>query len=147
MSVLFGLFVVVAGALNTVQSGFNGSLNKALQAPVLTGLVIAAGNIVIYAIACIFVGLPWPSGERISQVPVWAWFGGVLGGLYVLSVIFLAQKLGAAIFTGLAVTAGITTSVVLDHFGLAGFEQHSAGVWRILGCLAMIGGLTVVCVF
>lgn len=147
MSFLFGLLVVIAGALNTVQSGFNGSLNKALQAPVLTGLVIAAGNLLIYAVASIFVGLPWPSNERISQVPGWAWFGGVLGGLYVLSVIFLAQRLGAAVFTGLTVTAGIVTSVVLDHFGLAGFEQHSAGLWRILGCVAMIGGLAAVCAF
>ena len=147
MPFLFGFLVVIAGALTTIQSGFNGSLNKALEAPVLTGLVIVAGNLAVYAAAYAFVGLPWPSSERLAQVPWWAWFGGILGGLYILSVIFFAQKLGAAMFTGLTVTAGIVTSVVLDHFGLAGFEQHSAGLWRILGCLAMIGGLTVVCVF
>ncbi len=147
MSFLIGFLVVIAGALTTVQSGFNGSLNKALQAPVLTALVIVAGNLVVYAGACLFTGLPWATHERISQVPWWAWFGGILGGLYIMSVIFFAQKLGAAMFTGLTVTAGIVTSVLLDHFGLAGFEQHSASLWRILGCVAMIGGLAVVCVF
>ena len=147
MSILIGLLVVIAGSLTTVQSGFNGALNKALQAPVLTALVIVAGNVVVYASVCLFTGLPSASSERMGQVPWWAWFGGVLGGLYILSVIFFAQKLGAAMFTGLTVTAGIITSVALDHFGLAGFEQHSAGIWRIMGCVVMIAGLTAVCVF
>ena len=147
MPVLIGLLVVIAGALTTVQSGFNGALNKALQAPVLTALVIVVGNLAVYAAACLFTGLPWASSERIGQVPRWAWFGGILGGLYILSVILFAQKLGAAMFTGLTVTAGIVTSVLLDHFGLAGFEQHSAGLWRILGCVAMVCGLAAVCVF
>lgn len=147
MQILIGLLVVLGGALTTIQSGFNGALNKSLEAPVLTGLVIAAGNLVVYGAAYAFVGLHWPTSERVNEVPLWAWFGGVLGGLYILSVILFAQKLGAAVFTGLTVTAGIITSVALDHFGLAGFEQHSAGLWRVLGCLAMIGGLTVVCAF
>lgn len=147
MSFLIGILVIVAGALTTVQSGFNGTLNKALQAPVLTALVIVAGNLVVYAAACPLIGLPWVDHERLSRVPWWAWFGGILGGLYILSVIFFAQKLGAATFTGLTVTAGIVTSVLLDHFGLAGFEQHSAGLWRIFGCIAMVGGLAAVCVF
>ena len=147
MTFVLGLLVAIAGALTTIQSGFNGTLNKALEAPVLTGLIVVAGNILVYAAAGVFVGFPWPSSGRFGAVPWWAWFGGILGGLYVLSVIFFAQKLGAAIFTGVTVTAGIVTSVILDHFGLVGFEQHSAGLWRILGCLAMIGGLTVVCVF
>ena len=147
MPFLIGILVVVAGALTTVQSGLNGTLNKALQAPVLTALVIVAGNLVVYASACLFIGLPTTTSDRMGQVPWWAWFGGILGGLYILSVIFFAQKLGAAVFTGLTVTAGIVTSVLLDHFGLAGFEQHSVGLWRILGCVAMIGGLAVVCSF
>ena len=147
MPVLIGLLVVVAGALTTIQSGFNGALNKALQAPVLTALAIVAGNLVVYAVACAFTGLPSASSERIGQVPWWAWFGGILGGLYILSVILFAQKLGAAMFTGLTVTAAIVTSVLLDHFGLVGFEQHDAGFGRILGCAVMIAGLAAVCVF
>ncbi len=141
MPILIGLLVVIVGALTTIQSGFNGSLNKALQAPVLTALVIVAGNLIVYAGACLFTGAPWATHERITQVPWWAWFSGILGGLYTMSVIFFAQKLGAAMFTGLTVRAGIVTSVVLDHFGLVRFEQHSAGLWRVLGCVAMIADL------
>ena len=64
-----------------------------------------------------------------------------------LASIFFAEKLGAAIFIGLTVTAGVTTSVVMDHFGLVGFKQHALGVGRLIGCALMLGGLALVCVF
>ena len=39
------------------------------------------------------------------------------------------------------ITAAVIASIVIDHFGLVGFRQHSAGVWRIVGAAPMIGGL------
>ena len=36
---------------------------------------------------------------------------------------------------------------VLDHFALVGFEQHPAGLWRIAGCVLMVGGLALVSAF
>ena len=62
-------------------------------------------------------------------------------------MIFLAQKLGSAVFTGLTVTAAVITSVLLDHFGLLGFQQHPAGLWRLAGCGLMVGGLALISAF
>ena len=101
----------------------------------------------VYAAAIPFIGVGWPRSDQWMSVPVWAWLGGLCGGVYVLSVIFIADKVGAAVFTGLAVTAAIVTSVLLDHFGLVGFQVHEAGLWRILGAVLMVGGLGLVCAF
>ena len=147
MSFLIGLVAILGGVLNTVQSGANATLGKTIDSPVLTAFVVVGCNLVVYLLAAAVMGLNWPPASRLAQVPWWAWIGGFLGAFYVLSVIFLAQKLGAAVFTGLTVTAGIVTSVLLDHFGLVGFQQHGAGLWRILGCLMMIGGLALVSAF
>lgn len=68
-----------------------------------------------------------------------------MGATYVLATIFIAERLGAAVFTGITVTAAIVTSVVLDPFGWVGFAQYTADPWRILGCALMIGGLVLVC--
>ncbi len=144
MPVLIGLCAVVAGMLSTVQSGANASLNKALGQPILAAFAVVATNLLVYLIAALFVGVGWPGSDRIAATPWWAWIGGVCGGLYVLAAIFLAERLGAAVFTGLVVTAGIVTSIVLDHFGLVGFQQHSAGLWRIAGGAIMVGGLLLV---
>jgi transporter family-2 protein len=144
---LLGLVAFVSGCLNTVQSGANSVLSKTLGQPIAAALIVSAVNAAVYILVIPFVGLSLPKQDAFAEVPWWAWLGGVLGGLYVLTVIFLAEKLGAAIFTGLTVTAGIITSVLLDHYGLVGFKQHTAGLWRVAGCLLMIGGLTLVSIF
>ncbi|UDL93894.1 DMT family transporter [Lichenihabitans sp. PAMC28606] len=147
MPILIAVIVLLTGALNTVQAGANATLNKVLQAPVFALFTVTAANCVVYLLAGTVVGFIWPESGRLAQVPWWGWIGGAFGGLYVIAMVFLAQKLGSAMFTGLSVTAAILTSVLLDHFGLVGFEQHSASLWRVTGCLLMIGGLTLVCVF
>jgi transporter family-2 protein len=147
MPVLAALIAIVAGMLNTVQAGANATLNKALGEPILAALVVSAANAVVYLAAVPFVGLGWPGGGRLAQVPWWAWLGGAMGGAYVLAMIVLAGRLGAAVFTGLTVTAGLVTSVLLDHYGWVGFAQHPAGLWRILGCGLMVGGVALISLF
>lgn len=144
MPILLALAAIAAGILNTVQTGANASLNKALDQPILAALIVAFTNAVIYLLAAPFLGLGWPGGARIAAVPWWAWLGGAMGGTYVLAMILLADRLGAAIFTGLTVTAAIVASLVLDHFGWLGFVQHTAGPWRMLGGLLMIGGVALI---
>ena len=144
MPILIGLLAIMAGVLNTVQSGANATLNKSLEQPVMAALVVTAANVAVYLLASPFLGMSWPGAERIAQTPWWAWIGGALGAVYVLTAILFADRLGAAVFTGLTVTAGILTSIVLDHFGWVGFQQHTAGLWRIAGGAIMIGGLLLV---
>jgi len=45
-----------------------------------------------------------------------------------------APQLDAAIYIGLFVTASSVASVVADHFGWLGFDQHTAGFGRIAAC-------------
>lgn len=144
---LIGLFAVVAGALNTVQAGANATLSKSLAQPLAAALVVSGVNAIVYLAAALAIGASPPEASRIAATPWWAWCGGVLGGIYVLAMVFYAERLGSALFTGLTVTAAIATSVVLDHFGLVGFKQHAAGLWRILGCVLMIGGLALITIF
>ncbi|KQQ23552.1 hypothetical protein ASF53_04225 [Methylobacterium sp. Leaf123] len=145
MPFLVAAAAAIAGILNTVQAGANASLNKALDQPILAALVVTAANVAVYLAAAPFIGIGWPGSQRLAGVPWWAWLGGAMGATYVLATLFIAERLGAAVFTGITVTAAIVTSVLLDHFGWVGFAQHTADPWRILGCALMIGGLVLVC--
>ena len=147
MSWVLYAFALLAGALNTVQSGANVTLNKTLDQPILAALVVAAVGAVVYLLAAPFMGLGVPSAEKVAQVPCWGWLGGALGAIYVLSMILIAGRVGAAAFTGLTVTSAIVTSILLDHFGWLGFDVQTAGLWRLLGGALMIVGLVLVCVF
>jgi len=144
---LIALGAVIAGCLNTVQSGANATLNKTLQQPIFSALVVSGTNVIVYLLFAIFVGLSLPEASRVSQTPWWAWMGGALGAIYVLSMILFAERLGAAVFTGLTLTGAIVTSVILDHYGLVGFRQHEVSLLRIVGCFLMIGGLALISKF
>lgn len=147
MSFLLVPLALLAGVLNTVQSGANATLAKGLGQPIAAALAVTLGNVAVYMVAALFVGLRWPDPGKAAQLPWWAWTGGVCGAAYVLAVLFFAEKLGAAVFTGCTVTAAILTSVALDHFGLVGFKEHAAGLWRLVGCALMIGGLALISAF
>ena len=86
--------------------------------------------------------LPLPKSIRSRSGR--AWLGGVLGAAYAVAVVMLARPLGAATLTALVVTGQLVCSVVLDHFGLLGFELHAASVGRVIGCALLVVGIALI---
>jgi len=37
-----------------------------------------------------------PSQERLAHIPWWAWVGGIMGAVYIMSMLLVAERLGAA---------------------------------------------------
>ena len=144
MNVFALLFVAAAGALNAAQSGANAQLVRSTERPWLVGLVVSLVTALALAVAWAVTGLRVPDAGRIAAAPWWAWTGGLVGGLYIVTTLFFAQPLGAGVFTGVTVTAGILASVVIDHFGWFGFSAHPATLLRVLGAAIMLGGLFLV---
>ena len=141
------LFVAVAGALNAVQSGSNAQLVRSLGRPWLVALLVSLVTAAVFLLAFLVTGVRTPEAGRFGSAPWWAWSGGLCGAAYVASTLFFAERMGAALFTGLTITAGIIASVVVDHLGLVGFPQHTASWLRIAGAALMIAGVTLVARF
>jgi bacterial/archaeal transporter family-2 protein len=95
----------------------------------------------------IVLGQLTASEGQTARVPWWAWLGGALGAIALLSQPLAAPKLGAGIYIGLFVTASTVLSVLFDHFGWMGFDEHPAGIGRIVGCVLMIVGISLVSFF
>jgi transporter family-2 protein len=137
------LVAIAAGAANPFQSGANAELNKQLGAPLWTAVAVYVSGLAGILLLQLFLRQPLPAG-RFAGVPAWAWLGGLISIAPTLAGLTLAQKLGAGIFTAISVTAALATSVLLDHFALAGFRQHPASPARIAGCALMVAGLWII---
>ena len=146
MPVLLFLLAVAAGLANPVQSGVNAELNKQLERPLWTGLIVYASGLAGLLLIQFFARQPFPT-TRMLTTPWWAWFGGLISIVPTIIGLTIAQRLGSGIFTGLSITASLVTSVALDHFGLIGFKQHTASPARIAGCALMIAGVWIVARF
>jgi len=67
-----------------------------------------------------------------------------IGAFYVTISILAAPKIGAAMLISLVVARQMTAAFLLDHYGAAGFPQHSTNFGRIAGALMVIGGVVLI---
>ena len=143
--------VALAGALNIVQSGANAQLAKSLGQPWWAAVTVYAVGLIAtcagLAVASLFGVAAWPGMDKLATVPWWAWVGGLLGATYVMAILFFADQLGAAIFTGVTLAAAIATSLALDHYGLVGFKEHAFNLGRGIGAVLMIAGVGLIALF
>ena len=144
MSWIAYVFALLAGGIITVQAGSNSQLKQSLNSPLGALVVNYALGLAAITACALFARVRLPSLESIAGVPWWAWAGGILGIVYGLAVVFLAQRMGAATLIATVVTGQLICSVVVDHFALVGFQPHRASPLRITGCALMIAGLTLI---
>ena len=139
----FGLLsiAIFAGVLNPFLGGMNSTLSKKISQPVWA--VAATFTVAMFTtlIAALVSGQKLPGSGAIVQAPWWSWLGGLFAAGYVLSLTLVADKLGASVFTGVTITVAMVVSLLLDHYGLVGYEMHKLNLLRVAGAVVMIGGL------
>jgi bacterial/archaeal transporter family-2 protein len=136
------LFALLAGAMLPIQFGINAQLatwvGDSLRAALVSFVVGAVGLLV----AVLFAARGWP--DRAGDAPWWVWTGGLLGAFYVLGSIVTAPKLGAATLVALILAGQAIASLLVDHYGLVGFEEHPVTALRIAGIVLLGGGVALV---
>lgn len=138
------LLALTVGCLLPIQAGINAKLGTFLKAPVMAALVnfIVGGFILLTVI----IGTRTPNNIllAIKEAPAHAWVGGVMGSIYVTSIIFLVPRLGAALSFGLIIAGQMVFSLALDHFGLFGVPVQPVNWGRILGVLLIFAGILLI---
>jgi bacterial/archaeal transporter family-2 protein len=145
MNWLLYLFAVAAGAVSTALSGSNATMSKQLAQPITAGLIVQTITIgALLVVGLFYGGMAWPGGQKIGALPWWAWLGGFGEAIILLAQLAVAQKIGAAPFLAITVTAGVVVSILMDQFGWVGFERNPAQWTRLLGGALMVGGVILV---
>jgi bacterial/archaeal transporter family-2 protein len=62
----------------------------------------------------------------------------------VLGSIVTAPKLGAATLVALILAGQAIASLLVDHFGWVGFEEHPITAVRVVGVLLLAGGVALI---
>ena len=147
MFLVYLLLALLAGAMLPLQAGVNSQLARAVGHPVVAALVsFVVGTLGLLAY-CLVMRYPMPSGAAVSQAPWWAWVGGLMGVIFITVVVTLAPKLGAVRLLSFAIAGQLLFSVIIDHFGLVGFEIRPINFWRIAGVALLLAGVALVRLF
>ncbi len=141
-------FALLAGIANAFQAGSNATLAKTLHQPFLAALVIVGVSALGLAATGVLSGrLAWPTDAAFAAVPWWGWLGGVLSAVLLMSQLFVASAIGAGPFLGIVVVTGTISSLLIDNYGLVGFDVHALNPWRVIGGALMSIGVLLVALF
>lgn len=137
-------FAFAAGAMLPLQFGINAELARWVDSPLRAALVSFAVGTAVLLAAAVPVMRGWPELERLGAAPWWVWVGGALGAFYVLGSIVTAPRLGAATLVALILAGQAVASLLVDHFGWVGFEEHPVTPGRLLGVALLAAGVLLV---
>ncbi|MCU0391553.1 MAG: DMT family transporter [Thermoflexibacter sp.] len=137
------VLVLVAGAMLPVQAGLNNQMGKALASPAWAVLIsFFVGTIAM--LAYVAVTKQPLQLQTLKDVPLSAWIAGILGAVYVTSVVLAFPKLGAALTFGLIVGGQLTISLLLDHFNILVQAPHQVNWYRVVGMILIIAGVVII---
>lgn len=134
----------LAGVLVSVQTGINTQLGRQLGQPLQAAFVSFVVGTLALAAAMPFLRVPFPGPGKVASVGLPWLSGGILGGLFVFSMIALGSRLSAAVLVGLVVGGQLIASLVLDHFGWLGFPQHVLSLPRVAGAALIVAGVLLI---
>ncbi|MBE7186427.1 MAG: DMT family transporter [Methylobacterium mesophilicum] len=139
--------ILIAGALQAWGPPMNGVLRNSLTNPWLASLVSFLPIIALLSVLWFCLPRPMPTVEGIAGMPWWAPLGGIVGAFAVICGLLFVDKVGAGAFAGLTITANILMSLLIDHFGLFGVQQHTLNTGRIGGATLMVIGIALISKF
>jgi bacterial/archaeal transporter family-2 protein len=137
------LATATAGGLVAMQAPINSGLGKTIGSLPAASFSFAIGLVAL-------VGITLVSGEgfgRLGDVGGLSWYyliGGLLGAVYVTTVLISVRTLGAGGVTAATIAGQLTLSVVLDQLGVLGLAQREITPARVVGVALLAVGVVLV---
>lgn len=135
---------LAAGALVPFQAGSNAALGRALGHPLWATVASLLVSLLVVLPVILVMRPPMPLFHQLGSLPLWAWFGGVAGVIFITSALILTPRLGATSFIVCVIAGQMLTSLLIDHFGLMGLPVKEANLGRIGGVLLIFAGTLMV---
>lgn len=134
LAILGGIAVPILASINAAYGQAIGNVYWAS----MTLCVVAFLTILAVAILS---GAPVLRIPDLSQVSWWHVLGGCFFAVYVVTITYVAPKIGVGNAIILVVVAQIFTAVTIDHFGLLGAATQTLDWKRALGVAFLIVGV------
>jgi transporter family-2 protein len=141
MKIVYTIIVLLIGCLLAIQGSINTQLTTFLKHPMQGALVnFMVGFVCLVGLNLIF-RTQIPDWEHVKAAPWYLFGGGMLGAIFVSSVIFFIPKIGVSTVLAASIGGQLIAASVIDHFGLFGLTVQHISPSRIAGILLLLGGI------
>jgi transporter family-2 protein len=141
---IFLIMAVGAGMMVPFKNAMNSQLGKQLENPYFSTLIIFTLAVIGMGSFIFLSKQNIPNFSLFLKSPWWCYFGGILGGIYILLIILCAPQLGIGNATILILFGQIVSAVVIDQFGLLNSPVHPVNWQRLTGVLCVALGVYLV---
>jgi transporter family-2 protein len=133
---------VVAGGLVALQAPINSTLGKSVGTFAAASISFAIGLVVLIAITLVAGG--FGDVEKAGDLKWYYLMGGVLGAVYVTTVLVSVRELGAGGVTAATIAGQLGASVMIDRAGILGLPERELTPSRVLGIVLLAAGVFLV---
>src|SRR5438552_5147801 len=134
-ALVIGVAIAAQGAVNSELSRHVGQVRAA-------SISIMVSVIVVLILLLVFPGPGSFAGA--THAPLWAFTGGLLGVGILIGTIIAVPRIGVAATTAAILAAQVTTSAIIDQFGLLGVAARPLTLARLVGlALAVLAVLLI----
>ena len=134
----------IAGIGLAFQAVINSRLRTLLDSALWASLVQVLVGLLLLAALVAHAREPVPSSAGLSRAPWWVWTGGLLGALYVATVIVATPPLGASLMFAAVVLGQTLTALLIDHFGWFGVSVQPLSPMRLAGAALLVAGVALI---
>jgi len=132
---------IFIGGLLAVQGSMNSQLGGYLKQPLQASFVnFFVGTICLLAVN-LLMRTGMPKASLLSQIPLYLFFGGILGAIFVSSVVILIPKIGVSTLLGATIGGQMIVASIIDHYSFFNVDVHPISIGRTAGILCLIIGI------
>lgn len=136
------LLALIAGAVVPIQAASNAILARQLGHSLWASAISLFISIIVLIPLLFIFKVPKPNFNIILfQQPIWIWFGGIAGMLYLTSALILVPKIGSSTFFVMVITGQLIISILIEQFGWFGMPQNPIPMSKIVGIGLVISGV------
>jgi bacterial/archaeal transporter family-2 protein len=128
---------VTIGGVVAMQAPLNSQLGRTIGGVQASMIALGISFVALAALSAVVGGFAGLS--RLDDAPLHvAIGGGLIGALYVGSIVFTVRELGAGGLTAATISGQLALAVVIDHFGWLGVTRSPVTAGKLLG-IALLG--------
>jgi bacterial/archaeal transporter family-2 protein len=129
----------LAGGLIALQAPINAVLARSVGSLPAAAINFVCGTLALLALVVV-IGQAGRLGDGIGVPWYYLLGGGLLGAIYVTTVLVSVRSLGAGGVTAATVAGQLTASIAVDRLGILGLEERALTAPRIAGVLLLVAG-------
>jgi transporter family-2 protein len=144
LKILLYLIPFIVGTFLPIQGGVNNLLSKSLNNPIPASFFSFLGGTLVLGIVLLLTRYSFPDMETMKSFPAYYWIGGLLGAMFVTSIIFIAPITGIVTFLSISLAGQFFMALIVDHYGLFKIAQNELNPGKIVGIVVIFLGTFIV---